>query len=141
MGNARVQITFRPVFYKFGHSLTSRLVYQKTCRRLSLTVASKCPYRAFHGEAVTGRAMPPKGREASWPLGLDGVRASRPTCSAQRLLPNMGADVKVIFTATLLSIVLCSCAVHHDAYIHHNLVGPTVTGNDQHVIVAHVRND
>jgi hypothetical protein len=53
----------------------------------------------------------------------------------------MGADVKVIFTATLLSIVLCSCAVHHDAYIHHNLVGPTVTGNDQQVTVAHVRNE
>ena len=52
-----------------------------------------------------------------------------------------GANVKVTFAGALLSITLCSCAVRHDAYIHHNLVGPTVTGNDQHVIVAHVRND
>jgi hypothetical protein len=53
----------------------------------------------------------------------------------------MGADVKVIFTTTLLSIALCSCAVHNDhPNISHNLVGPTVTGNDQQVIVAHVRN-
>jgi len=52
-----------------------------------------------------------------------------------------GANVKVTFAGALLSITLCSCAVRHDAYIHHNLVGPTVTGNDQHVIVAHVRNE
>jgi hypothetical protein len=53
----------------------------------------------------------------------------------------MGADVKVVFTATLLSIALCSCAVRHDTLIHQNLVGPTVTGNDQQVTVAHVRNE
>ena len=53
----------------------------------------------------------------------------------------MGGDVKVIFTAALLSIVLCSCAVRHDTLIHQNLVGPTVTGNDQQVTVAHVRNE
>jgi hypothetical protein len=54
----------------------------------------------------------------------------------------MGADVKVIFTATLLSIVLCSCAAHNDhPNISNNLVGPTVTGNNQHVIVKHVRNE
>jgi hypothetical protein len=52
-----------------------------------------------------------------------------------------GADAKVTFAGALLSITLCSCAVHHDAYIHQNLVGPTVTGNDQQVTVAHVRNE
>ena len=52
-----------------------------------------------------------------------------------------GANVKVTFAGALLSITFCSCAVHHDAYIHHNLVGPTVTGNDQQVTVAHVRNE
>jgi hypothetical protein len=52
-----------------------------------------------------------------------------------------GANVKVTFAGALLSITLCSCAIHHDAYIHQNLVGPTVTGNDQQAIVAHVRNE
>jgi hypothetical protein len=50
-------------------------------------------------------------------------------------------DVKIVSTPVLLSIALCSCAVHNDAYIHHNLVGLTVTGNDQQVTVAHVRNE
>jgi hypothetical protein len=52
-----------------------------------------------------------------------------------------GANVKVTFAGALLSIALCSCAVHHDTLIHHNLVGPTVTDNDQQVTVAHVRNE
>jgi len=43
--------------------------------------------------------------------------------------------VKIIFVATLLSISLCSCAVHR------NLVGLTVAGNDQQVTVSHVRNE
>jgi hypothetical protein len=48
--------------------------------------------------------------------------------------------VKAIFATTLLSIVLCSCAVHTNTNISHNLVGLTVVGNDQQVTVAHVRN-
>jgi hypothetical protein len=52
-----------------------------------------------------------------------------------------GANVKITSAGALLSITLCSCAVHHDAYIHDNLVGPTVTGNNQRVTVAHVRNE
>jgi hypothetical protein len=50
-------------------------------------------------------------------------------------------DLKITFTALLLSISLCSCAVHNEPYIHHNLVGLTVTGNDQQVTVVHVRNE
>jgi hypothetical protein len=52
-----------------------------------------------------------------------------------------GANVKVAFAGALLSIALCSCAVHHDTLLHQSLVGPTVTGNDQQVTVAHVRNE
>jgi hypothetical protein len=49
--------------------------------------------------------------------------------------------LKVICVATLIPILLCSCAAHNNANIYHNLVGPTVTGNDQQVTVAHVRNE
>jgi hypothetical protein len=52
-----------------------------------------------------------------------------------------GAEVKIIFVAFLFSTSLCSCAAHNNANIYHNLVGPTVTGNDQQVTVAHVRNE
>lgn len=52
-----------------------------------------------------------------------------------------GADVKVIFAATLLSISLCCCAVQNNASISRNLVGLTVVGNDQYAIVSHVRNE
>jgi hypothetical protein len=52
-----------------------------------------------------------------------------------------GADVKGVFAAALLSIALCSCAVHSDANIHRNLIGLTVVGNDQQAIVSHVRNE
>jgi hypothetical protein len=51
-----------------------------------------------------------------------------------------GADVKVIFAATLLSISLCSCAAHNNANISHSLVGPTVVGDGSSVVVSHVRN-
>jgi hypothetical protein len=49
--------------------------------------------------------------------------------------------MKMVFAALLLSILLCSCAARNNAYIHQSLVGPTVTGNDQQVIVSHVRNE
>jgi hypothetical protein len=47
----------------------------------------------------------------------------------------------MIFAALLLSISLCSCAARNNANIPQNLVGPTATGNDQQVIVAHVRSE
>jgi hypothetical protein len=48
--------------------------------------------------------------------------------------------LKAIFAATLLSIVLCSCAAHNNANISRNLVGPTVVGDGNAVVVSHVRN-
>jgi hypothetical protein len=50
------------------------------------------------------------------------------------------ADLKAIFAATLLSIALCSCAAHNNTNISHNLVGPTVIGDGNSVLVSHVRN-
>ena len=50
-----------------------------------------------------------------------------------------GAKVKVIFATPVLSLSLCSCAAHNDAN-YRNLVGLSVVGDDQQVIVSHVRN-
>jgi hypothetical protein len=50
------------------------------------------------------------------------------------------ADVKSIFAAALLSIALCSCAVHNDTGISRHLVGPTAVGDGNSVLVSHVRN-
>jgi hypothetical protein len=49
--------------------------------------------------------------------------------------------VKIIFAAALISISLCSCALHSDASIQRNQVGLAVLGNDQNAIVSHVRNE
>jgi hypothetical protein len=48
--------------------------------------------------------------------------------------------MKIIFAAALLSISLCCCAAYNDRSIHHNLVGPTVIGDSNSVLVSHVRN-
>jgi hypothetical protein len=50
-----------------------------------------------------------------------------------------GAEVKVIFATAVLSLSLCSCAAHNDAN-YRNLVGPTVVGDGNAVLVSHVRN-
>jgi hypothetical protein len=52
-----------------------------------------------------------------------------------------GADVRIIFVVALISISLCSCALHSDANIQRNQVGLTVLGNDQNAILSHVRNE
>jgi hypothetical protein len=49
--------------------------------------------------------------------------------------------VKIIFAVALISISLCSCAVHGDANIQRNQVGLSVLGNEQNAIVSHVRNE
>jgi hypothetical protein len=52
-----------------------------------------------------------------------------------------GADMKVIFVAAaVLSISLCSCSAYNDRSVHRNLVGPTVVGDGNSVLVSHVRN-
>jgi hypothetical protein len=51
-----------------------------------------------------------------------------------------GADMKIIFAAALLSISLCGCAARNDTSDHRNLVGPTVVGDGNAVLVSHVRN-
>ena len=50
------------------------------------------------------------------------------------------ADMKIIFAASLLSISLCSCGAYNDRSVYRNLVGPTVVGDGNRVLVSHVRN-
>ena len=51
-----------------------------------------------------------------------------------------GAVMKIIVTAAVLSISLCSCGAYNDRSVHRNLVGPTVVGDGNSVLVSHVRN-
>jgi hypothetical protein len=51
-----------------------------------------------------------------------------------------GADMKIIVAAAVLSISLCGCSAYTDRSIHRNLVGPTVVGDGNAVLVSHVRN-
>jgi predicted naringenin-chalcone synthase len=46
----------------------------------------------------------------------------------------------MIFAAFLLCISLCSCAAQNKANISRNLIGPTVIGDGNSVLVSHVRN-
>jgi hypothetical protein len=48
--------------------------------------------------------------------------------------------MKIIVAAALLSISLCSCGTFNDSSVHRNLVGPTVVGDGNSVLVSHVRN-
>ena len=48
--------------------------------------------------------------------------------------------MKVTFAAAVLSISLCSCSAYNDRSAHRNLVGPTVVGDGNSVLVSHVRN-
>jgi predicted naringenin-chalcone synthase len=48
--------------------------------------------------------------------------------------------MKIIFAAALLSISTCSCAARNDKSDDRNLVGPTVVGDGNSVLVSHVRN-
>jgi predicted naringenin-chalcone synthase len=48
--------------------------------------------------------------------------------------------MKIIVAAALLSISLCSCSAYNDRSVHRNLVGPTVVGDGNSVLVSHVRN-
>jgi hypothetical protein len=49
-------------------------------------------------------------------------------------------DMKIIFAAAVLSVSLCSCSAYNDRSVHRNLVGPTVVGDGNSVLVSHVRN-
>ena len=51
-----------------------------------------------------------------------------------------GADMKIIVAAAVVSISLCSCSAYNDRSVHRNLVGPTVVGDGNSVLVSHVRN-
>ena len=51
-----------------------------------------------------------------------------------------GAVMKIIVAAAVLSISLCSCSAYNDRSVHRNLVGPTVVGDGNSVLVSHVRN-
>jgi hypothetical protein len=51
-----------------------------------------------------------------------------------------GADMKFIVAAAVLSVSLCSCSAYNDRSVHRNLVGPTVVGDGNSVLVSHVRN-
>ena len=51
-----------------------------------------------------------------------------------------GADMKIIVAASLLSISLCCCSAYNERSVHRNLVGPTVVGDGNSVLVSHVRN-
>ena len=48
--------------------------------------------------------------------------------------------MKIIVAAALLSISLRSCGTFNDGSVHRNLVGPTVVGDGNSVLVSHVRN-
>jgi hypothetical protein len=48
--------------------------------------------------------------------------------------------MKIIFAAALLSISLCCCSAYNDKSVHRNMVGPTVVGDGNSVLVSHVRN-
>ena len=49
-----------------------------------------------------------------------------------------GADMKIIVAAAVLSISLCGCSAYYDRSVHRNLVGPTVVGDGNSVLVSHV---
>jgi hypothetical protein len=51
-----------------------------------------------------------------------------------------GADMKIIVAAAVLFISLCCCSAYNDRSVHRNLVGPTVVGDGNSVLVSHVRN-
>ena len=48
--------------------------------------------------------------------------------------------MKIIVAASLLSISLCCCSAYNERSVHRNLVGPTVVGDGNSVLVSHVRN-